>query len=179
MTDRELVLEYSNGNLDAFHEFYDRHKDSLYTFLRNRGRESADDLFQETFIKFIDAASKREIENPGAYLFRIAINLLRNTSRHKKTILLEPDYDVPDKEIEDEVESPVSEAELKNSLVKLAKEKPDFYDVLHLHVFEKMTFEQISNGKEKSRDTIASRYRYAIHYLQKMLQQNMKLVQEV
>jgi DNA-directed RNA polymerase specialized sigma24 family protein len=73
----------------------------------------------------------------------------------------------------------VSEEELKNSLVRLAEEKPDFYDVLHLHIFEKMTFDQISSVKEKSRDTIASRYRYAIHYLQKMLQQNMKLVREV
>ncbi len=179
MTDRELILEYSNGNLDAFHEFYDKHKDSLYTFLRNRGRKSADDLFQETFIKFIDAASRREIENPGAYLFRIALNLLRNSSRHEKTILLKPDYDIPDKETEAEEEPPVSEAELKNSLVKLAKEKPDFYDVLHLHIFEKMTFDQISSVKEKSRDTIASRYRYAIHHLRKILQQNMKLVQEV
>ena len=121
MTDRELILEYSNGNLDAFHEFYNRHKDSLYTFLRNRSRENADDLFQETFIKFIDAASKREIENPGAYLFRIALNLLRNTSRHEKTILLKPDYEVPDEEREDEEESPVSEEELKKSLVRLAK----------------------------------------------------------
>ncbi|MBC8415155.1 MAG: sigma-70 family RNA polymerase sigma factor [Candidatus Cloacimonetes bacterium] len=179
MTDRELILEYSNGNLDAFHKFYDRHKDSLYTFLLNMGRESADDLFQETFIKFIDAASRREIENPGAYLFRIALNLLRNSSRHEKTILLEPDYDVPDEEIEVEKEPPVSEAELKNSLVKLAKEKPDFYDVLHLHIFEKMTFAQISSLKEKSRDTIASRYRYAIHHLRKMLQPGLKLVKEV
>jgi len=179
MTDRELILEYSNGNLDAFHEFYNRHKDSLYTFLRNRGRESADDLFQETFIKFIDAASKREIENPGAYLFRIALNLLRNTSRHEKTILLKPDYDIPDEDIGAEEDSPVSEEELKKSLVKLAKEKPDFYDVLHLHIFEKMTFDQISSIKEKSRDTIASRYRYAIHHLRKMLQLNLELVQEV
>ena len=179
MTDRELIKEYSNGNLDAFHEFYNRHKDSLYTFLRNRSRESTDDLFQGTFIKFIDAVSKREVENPGAYLFRIALNLMRNTNRHKKTILLNPDYDIPTEEIEENEESKVSEEELKDSLAKLAEEKPDFYDVLHLHIFEKMTFDQISRIKERSRDTIASRYRYAIHYLRKMLQLNLKLVQEV
>ena len=179
MTDRELILEYRSGNLDAFHQFYDRHKDSLYTFLLNRGRESADDLFQETFIKFIDASSKREIENPGSYLFRIALNLLRNTSRHKKTILLEPDYDVPDEETEEGDELPVSEEELKLSLTKLAKEKPDFYDVLHLHIFEKMTFDQISDLKQQNRNTISSRYRYAIHYLRKLLQPGLELVKEV
>ncbi|MCD4796596.1 MAG: sigma-70 family RNA polymerase sigma factor, partial [Candidatus Cloacimonetes bacterium] len=168
-----------DGNLDAFHEFYERHKDSLYTFLRNRGRERVDDLFQETFVRFIDALTKREINKPKSYLFQIAMNLLRNRSRQVKIILLNPEYDVPDQETEEEDEFPVKEEELKLSLLKLAKEKPEFYDVLHLHIFEKMTFDRISDLKQQNRNTISSRYRYAIHYLRKLLQPSLKLVNEV
>ena len=36
MTDIELLEEYKEGNTEAFHEFYTRYQDSLYTFLRNR-----------------------------------------------------------------------------------------------------------------------------------------------
>ena len=179
MTDKELLVEYLNGNMNAFHTFYEKYKDSLYTFLKNRSEENAADLFQETFVRFIDALTKKEINKPKSYLFQIAMNLLRNRSRQAKIILLSPEYDVPDQETEEEDEFPVKEEELKLSLLKLAKEKPEFYDVLHLHIFEKMTFDQISDLKQQNRNTISSRYRYAIHYLRKLLQPGLELVKEV
>ena len=100
MTDKELLKEYVDGNLDAFQIFYDRYKDSLYTFLKNRSGEGADDLFQETFIKFIDAIARREVHNPKAYLFQIAMNLVRNSGRKAKVIQLDTDIDIPDEEEE-------------------------------------------------------------------------------
>jgi RNA polymerase sigma-70 factor (ECF subfamily) len=168
MTDIELLEEYKEGNTEAFQEFYTRYKDSLYTFLRNRSGDKADDLFQDTFIKFINALSKKKIYNPKAYLFQIAINLVRNAYRNPKHVTLDIIQEIPEKEYEDE-ELPVTEEELQQSLAELARKKPDFYDVLHLHIFEKMTFDQISDLKERNRNTVSSQYRYAIHYLRKLL----------
>lgn len=168
MTDKELLKEYVEGNLDAFQIFYERYKDSLYTFLKNRSDEGADDFFQETFIKFIDAIARREVHNPKAYLFQIAMNLVRNSGRKAKIIQLDTDIDIPDEE-EEENEYPVDEKELHNSLAELANDKPDFYEVLHLHIFEKMTFDQISDIKKRNRNTVTSQYRYALHYLKKLL----------
>ncbi len=179
MTDKELLAEYLNGNMNAFHTFYENYKDSLYTFLKNRSEENAADLFQETFVRFIDAITKKEINKPKSYLFQIAMNLLRNRSRQAKIILLNPEYDVPDQDPEEDDEFPIQEEELKLSLLKLAKEKPEFYDVLHLHIFENMTFDQISDLKQQNRNTISSRYRYAIHYLRKLLQPGLELAREV
>lgn len=176
MTDRELIWEYANGNLDTFHVFYGRYKDALYTFLHNRCREEAGDLFQETFVRFIDAAAQKEITNPKAYLFQIALNLIRNLGRKAKVISLSAEFDLPEPENEEE---PVNEEVLKESLAELAKEKPLFYDVLHLHIFGEMTFEEIGKLKEMSKDTIASRYRYAIHYLRNILQNNFLETREV
>jgi len=175
-TDQDLIAAYRSADLDAFQVFYGRHKDTLYTFLHNRCREDASDLFQETFIKFIDAAAKKEITNPKAYLFQIAMNLVRNSSRKAKVISLSDEFDIPYIETE-EVEQ-VSEETFKESLSYLAKEKPLLYDVLHLHVFGKMTFGEIGKLKEVSKDTIASRYRYALNYLRKFLQNDQLQIKE-
>ena len=175
-TDQDLIAAYRSGDVDAFQIFYERHKDSLYTFLYNRCREDASDLFQDTFIKFIDVAAQKELANPKAYLFQIAMNLVRNTSRKAKVISLSDEFDIPN--IENEDIEPVSEKEFKESLSNLAKEKPFLYDVLHLHIFGKMTFEEIGEIKEISKDTIASRYRYALKYLRKFLQDNQLQVKE-
>ncbi|MBT5421080.1 MAG: hypothetical protein HOK80_09320, partial [Candidatus Cloacimonetes bacterium] len=58
------------------------------------------------------------------------------------------------------------------------QEKPLLHDVLHLHIFSKMTFEEIGKLKEISRDTIASRYRYALNYLRKFLQNDQLQIKE-
>jgi RNA polymerase sigma factor (sigma-70 family) len=170
MDEYNLILDYKNGDLTAFEEFYRLTRDSLYTFLYNRRVSDVDDLFQETFIRFIDAVNEREIKNPRGYLFKIALNLLRNTSRIRKTISLNPEYDLPDEIESDTEEYPVTEDELKNSLQMLADQKASFYEVLHLHVFEKMTFDKIADMLNKNRNTVSSQYRYAIHYLKKLLQ---------
>ncbi len=175
-TDQDLIAAYRSGDMDAFQIFYGRHKDALYTFLYNRCREDASDLFQETFIKFIASAAKKELVNPKAYLFQIAMNLVRNTSRKAKIISLSDEFDIPD--IETEEGEQASEETFKESLSYLAKEKPLLYDVLHLHVFGKMTFEEIGRLKEKSKDTIASRYRYALNYLRKFLKNDQLLIKE-
>jgi len=163
--------------MDAFQIFYGKYKDPLYTFLHNRSREDARDIFQETFIKFIDTVAQKEITNPKAYLFQIAMNLVRNTSRKAKVISLSDEFDIPD--IETEEDELISEETFKESLSYLAKEKPLLYDVLHLHIFGKMTFEEIGKIKEISKDTIASRYRYALNYLRKFLQNDQLQPREV
>ena len=167
-TDAELISAYRSGNLDAFQVFYGKYKDALYTFLHNRCREDASDLFQETYLKFINAAAQKELVNPKAYLFQIAMNMVRNSSRKAKVISLSDEFDIPD--IETEEDELVSDETIKESLLYLAKEKPLLYDVLHLHIFGKMTFEEIGKIKEKSKDTIASRYRYALKFLRNILQ---------
>ena len=176
-SDAELIEEYNSGNLDAFHLFYERYKDILFTFIYNRCREEANDLFQETFMKFIDAAKKKKIENPKSYLFQIAMNLVRNLGRNAKVVSLSDDFDIPN--YDDEQDDLISEESLHESLKQLAQEKPLFYDILHLHVFAKMTFNEIGKLKGKSKDTIASRYRYAIHFLRKILKDELDKAKEV
>ncbi|MBN2460305.1 MAG: sigma-70 family RNA polymerase sigma factor [Candidatus Cloacimonetes bacterium] len=167
MTDSELISFYLKGDLRAFERFYDRHKDSLYTYLINRKPQQAEDYFQETFLRFLNVVGTRKIEQPAAYLFRIAVNLVRDDMRRTEPRIISLSYDMPEeKEAEPE---PFDEQQLQLSLVRLSQDKPAFYDVLHLHVYERMTFDEISAITGENRNTVASRYRYALKYLRDVL----------
>lgn len=74
---------------DTFAVFYQRSASGLWRYLRRlAGNEAmADDLVQESFIKFlgVDASHlPREPRQRTAYLYRIATNLLRDRWRREK-----------------------------------------------------------------------------------------------
>lgn len=65
-----------------------KHRRELLGFLSQRisCTEAAQDIFQETFIRYAGYGGKDRVENPRAFIFRIAANLatdyLRSHSRH-------------------------------------------------------------------------------------------------
>ena len=42
-------------------------------------------------------------------------------------------------------------------------------EVVHLHVYEGMTFQEVANATGDSINTVAARYRYALDKLRKMI----------
>ena len=168
MNDNELLDLYIAGDTRAFEKFYSRHKNSLYTYIFNRIPGKAEDLFQDSFYQFVNALSDRVITNPVGYLYKIALNNIRKQFRKKQedVLVFNPEIHVE----EDNNESrDYDENELKSGLISLAAEKPDFYDVLHLHIYENMTFDQISEFRNENRNTVASRFRYALAFLRKYI----------
>ncbi|RKE65923.1 RNA polymerase sigma-70 factor (ECF subfamily) [Pseudorhodoplanes sinuspersici] len=63
--------------------FYLRQREALVRFLTQRTRDPAlaEDLAQETWIRVSQAGGAVAIENPQAYLFRIASNLVTDHTR--------------------------------------------------------------------------------------------------
>jgi len=65
-----------------------RHRQELMRYLSQRigCNETAQDIFQETFLRYAGYDGKSSVENPRAFIFRIAANLatdyLRSRSRH-------------------------------------------------------------------------------------------------
>ena len=53
---------------------------------RVRSREEAEDLTQEVFLRLVRRRDVETIDNPEAFVFRTAINLLRDRSRRGKTL---------------------------------------------------------------------------------------------
>ncbi|MBM2815668.1 MAG: hypothetical protein HW421_2430 [Ignavibacteria bacterium] len=89
MTDEELYRAMADDNAygrHCFDEIYLRHSSKVYTYCKKVLGDSdlADDLFQETFIKFFNSSkSGREMTNVGAFIFKIARNLCLNEKQRK------------------------------------------------------------------------------------------------
>lgn len=49
------------------------------------GRDEAEDLTQEVFLRLVRRPDAEQIDNPEAFLFRTAVNLLRDRARRGKT----------------------------------------------------------------------------------------------
>jgi RNA polymerase sigma-70 factor (ECF subfamily) len=77
---------------DAFADFYERSARPLWAYLARVSGDPglADDLMQESFVKFLCADAKLDGEVQGRrYLFGIATNLLKDHWRKKKTSSIE------------------------------------------------------------------------------------------
>ncbi|MCQ8119896.1 RNA polymerase sigma factor [Methylomonas rosea] len=84
------MLELSAADIaDLMH----KHRQELLGFLSQRTRctDAAQDIFQETFIRYAGYDGKQRVENHRAFIFRIAANLatdyLRSRNRHGGTDL--------------------------------------------------------------------------------------------
>ncbi|MFP4369803.1 MAG: RNA polymerase sigma factor [Candidatus Kapaibacterium sp.] len=80
---------------EAFAELYTRHSPRIYAYCRRflNDRAEAQDVFQDTFIKFYKSADKsREMTNVSAYILRIARNLCVNALKKDKNKVTYEDY---------------------------------------------------------------------------------------
>ncbi len=84
-----LVSEIKNNNKEAFKDFFFYFQPKIFRFLYryNSVKEIAEDLTQETFIKFWEAKENLNPDSsPVSYLFRIAMNLANNYVTRKPAV---------------------------------------------------------------------------------------------
>lgn len=159
--------------LAELERLYDDHSQALYAFLLNFTRSEADthDLLQELFIRLAQRPRVLEgVRNLRAFLLRLAHNLAidlvrRRGARHKnherwceQALPLFAPAAEPD-------ERAFREA-LAAALGELAAEQ---CAVIHLKLWEGLTFDQIADLMEIPLNTAASRYRYGLDKLRQRL----------
>ena len=85
------------GELSTILEAYLENEVALKRYLRRfiRSREAADDLAQEAFVRAFAAESRRMIESPKAFLFKVGRNLALNELARQSSMAIEPlgDFD--------------------------------------------------------------------------------------
>ena len=126
-------------------------------------RGDAEDVLQQVFAAALGKAPSREIADPAAY-FRTAVrnaaySLLRQrrTARAAEELILEPVARGC---------SPVEQAALEQALKALP---PEQREVVHLHVYEGMTFQEVAHATAESINTVSARYRYAVDKMRRLL----------
>jgi RNA polymerase sigma factor (sigma-70 family) len=87
--------------LSAILEAYLENEVALKRYLRRfiRSREAADDLAQEAFLRAFAAESRRVIEAPKAFLFKVARNLALNELARQSSMAIEPLGDFEGQEV--------------------------------------------------------------------------------
>ena len=152
---------------------YDEHASALFAFLLNLTRNEADtrDLLQELFVKLArqpDLLDRARDER--AFLLRTANNLAIDQMRRRGT--RERNYDelaANSVELFASASDP-DEAAFRRSLTEALGELPaDQRAVVHLKLWEGLTFEAIAGTLEISANTAASRYRYGLDKLRERL----------
>jgi RNA polymerase sigma-70 factor (ECF subfamily) len=107
-SDARLVASAKRGDAEAFALLYRRYLDRVYDFVavRLEGVEAAQDATQTIFLRALSALHQcRDEEHFAGWLFAIARNVVIDTYRSPRQVLVEFDAIL---EIEDRAESPES-----------------------------------------------------------------------
>ncbi len=103
-TDFLLVQKIRKGDHQAGNQLVEKYYSSIYQycFLHTRDQEYAEDIVQETFLRFFGALiSGAEIGKAKSYLYSIAGNMIRNDYKKKKEIVTDQLPDIENENLKD------------------------------------------------------------------------------
>jgi RNA polymerase sigma-70 factor (ECF subfamily) len=160
------------ASLDLEH-LYDAHAQALFAFLLNFTRNEADtrDLLQELFIKLARQPGLLDgVREERAFLIHLAHNLAIDALRRRATRQKNYDQLAADTVAFFASSADPDEQAFREMLAQALGELPaDQRAVLHLKLWEGLTFEQIAEALDISPNTAASRYRYGLDKLRDRL----------
>ena len=152
---------------------YDEHAQPLYAFLLNLTRDEAGtrDLLQDIFVKIArDPELLAGVRDERAFLIRLAHNAAIDLMRRRGT------RDKTREQFAAEGISPFAPGASPDEQIfraalagALAELPPDQCAVVHLKLWEGLTFEQIADALDIPLNTAASRYRYGLDKLRERL----------
>ncbi len=149
-------------------KLYDDHAPAIFAFLLNltRDEEEARDLLQAVILR-ASRVPRFTMRRPRQYLLRSAhnafVDLVRRECRNREALAefrmtVDEIWTVPD-------DAPA----ITDLLAQLAVLPADQRAVIHLKVWESLTFREIAHALGIPPNTAASRYRYAIDKLRTAL----------
>lgn len=99
-----LIQKVKNGNEEAGEQLVKKYYASIYQycFLHVRNRDYAEDLTQDTFVRFFEALGKyKNYGKTKSYLYCIAGNIIKNYYKKKKELLIEEFPEIPENNMHD------------------------------------------------------------------------------
>lgn len=192
MTDEELALSYVNGDNRAFDELLLRNQSKIFSYILFvvRDRDTADDVFQETFVKVVVKLQQGKYVPSGkfsAWVLRIAHNVIMDLYRGQKSqkiIDAVDDNDLSniagDDLIIGNVESQFVNTQVMSDVRKMMNLLPTTQrEVVYMRYFQQMSFKEIADTTNVSINTSLGRMRYAILNLRRMAREHNVVLQLV
>ena len=180
LPDASLVKEYVAGNEDALAKLIKRHESKIFGFIFSKvlDRDTANDIFQDTFIKVIKTLKSNSYNEEGKFLpwvMRISHNLVVDHYRKNKKMPLfreTEDFSIFSVMSDDSmtIENKIIADQVEMDLKKLIEELPaDQKEVLVMRMYQDMSFKEISESTGVSINTALGRMRYALINLRKVI----------
>ena len=192
MTDEELALSYVNGDNRAFDELLLRNQSKIFSYILFvvRDRDTADDVFQETFVKVVVKLQQGKYVPSGkfsAWVLRIAHNVIMDLYRGQKSqkiIDAVDDNDLSNIASNDmiigNVESQFVNTQVMSDVRKMMNLLPTTQrEVVYMRYFQQMSFKEIADTTNVSINTSLGRMRYAILNLRRMAREHNVVLQLV
>lgn len=186
MTDEELALEYVSGNNRAFDELLSRTQTGIFSYIIFivQDEETANDIFQDTFLKAITRLQDGTYVPTGkfqAWLIRIAHNAIMDKYRRQKTkrfvdssvddILIAQMSD--ESLLETSRETLLANAQVMEDVKTLVEYLPEAQKaVVSMRYYENLSFKEIAEKTGVSINTSLGRMRYALINMRRLAREN-------
>jgi RNA polymerase sigma-70 factor (ECF subfamily) len=176
-SDKELLERIRSDDQDAFRILINRYESQVAATVKGMlgNRAEAEDIGQETFIRFIRSIDKfREESSIGTYLTRIAINLslneLKRQERQNRRFFSVSGYDEEEMIYPSEEMTDMEDMEIKEMVHKaIDKLKPEFKSVIVLRMLREYSTNETADILNIPLGTVLSRYSRAIDKLRILL----------
>lgn len=156
-----------------FTDFYNKNIEKIYRFifLKVDSQETAQDLTSEAFLKFLNYAARGEkIENPRAFLYRVARNLIIDSYREKsKSVLpLEEAITVADSRQNPDV-GVILTSDMESVKKALANLNDEYADIITWHYLNDLSTKEIGQILERPEGTVRVMLHRGLKELKKLL----------
>ena len=181
MTDEGLAMLYIDGNNRAFDLLLSRNQSRLFSYILFvvRDRNTAEDIFQETFVKVITRLQDGKYTTSGkfsAWIMRIAHNVIMDwyrDQRAERVVEATQDNDLSNisgselvvESIESHYVNSQVMCDVRNLLDNLP---PTQREVVFMRYYQQLSFKEIADTTSVSINTALGRMRYAILNLRRM-----------
>jgi RNA polymerase sigma-70 factor (ECF subfamily) len=178
--DAKLLAEYHAGSAEALGVLVEKYKRPLFGFILrfSEGREDADEVFQEVWVRAIKNMNRYRQNNLLSWLFRIAHNLMIDRARRRKFVVsldtpvgedgvplserlasvdIGPDDETGGRELGLRIEAAAAQLPLEQR------------EVFWLRMQADLSFKEIAKIQKCSINTALARMQYAVSKLRKEL----------
>lgn len=181
MTDEGLAMLYIDGNNRAFDLLLSRNQSRLFSYILFvvRDRNTAEDIFQETFVKVITRLQDGKYTTSGkfsAWIMRIAHNVIMDwyrDQRAERVVEATQDNNLSNisgsELVVGSIESHYVNSQVMRDVRNLLDNLPPTQrEVVFMRYYQQLSFKEIADTTSVSINTALGRMRYAILNLRRM-----------
>lgn len=164
-----LIRRMKQGENDAFDSFVRKYYTDIlrYCAFHSKSREEAEDLTQETFVRFFAKLSEyRHFGKAKNYLYTIAANLCKNAFARRAALAVEEDTLEALGGVSDAEDSTTTHLLLEWALDQLS---PEQREVIILHYYQGLKLREIAEILEIGLPLVKYRLRQAKLHLQELI----------